>query len=138
VIDAIIINIAQALSTEFGDGVTIYTDQVRQKFTEPAFYIKDLTASEDQIVGNRYMRRTAINVHYFPQSKTEPRAEIRGVIEGLYQALEYIGVGSSLIKGRRMRYEIQDDVLHFLVDYDITIRRTETPGDPMDEIIIIQ
>lgn len=136
-INEIIKGIAISLGTAFPD-VTVYDDQIRQSFDEPSFYIKDVTTNQSQIIGNRYMRRMSLDVHYFPESEVEPMNEIRTVVEGLYQALEYIGEPGSVLRGINMSHQVYDDVLHFLVDYNTTLIKEEAPGDPMGDLIIIQ
>ena len=37
--------------------------------------------------------------------------------------LEYVLVGDSLVRATRTEYEVHDDVLHFMVDYDVFILR---------------
>ena len=136
-INDIINGIAIALGTAF-PGVTVYADDIRQGFDEPSFYIKDVTTNQTQIVGTRYMRRMSLDVHYFPESKVEPMDEIRTVVEGLYDALEYIGEPGSILRGINMSHQVYDGVLHFLVDYNTTLIKQVTPLDPMGDLVIIQ
>lgn len=36
-------------------------------------------------------------------------------------AMEYIHIGENLTRGTNIRYEVQDKVLHFFVDYDFFV-----------------
>lgn len=126
-------SIAIALSATF-PGVTIYADKVPQQHAEPSFYIKDLTASQSGILGSRYMRRQSFAVHYYPQNKTAPRAEIHGVAEELMDVLEYVGDGELIVRGTGMSYEITDDVLVIMVDYNMPVIKQEAPGSLMESL----
>ena len=50
-------------------------------------------------------------------------ADVQGVADTLLMGLEYILVGDSLVRAARTEYEVHDDVLHFMVDYDVFILR---------------
>lgn len=128
--------IASALDDEYGHPV--YTEHTKQGLTEPCFYIRLVTSNEDQIIGTRYNRRQTFDVHYFPASDLEPGQEVHSVLERLYTLLEYVQMGTDLVKGRRMRHEVIEGVLHFFVDYDLVLLKQSTPDDPMDDVHIIQ
>ena len=50
-------------------------------------------------------------------------ADVQAVADTLLMGLEYILVGDSLVRAARTEYEVHDDVLHFMVDYDVFILR---------------
>ena len=111
IIDGIVIKI----DSLFNNAV-IYTEEIKQDFTEPCFYIKLLRASQRQILNNRYYLEHSFDVHYFPGT-ADKNTEMYDVASKL-AGLEYIISGSELKRGTKMNYETVDDVLHFYVQYN--------------------
>jgi hypothetical protein len=96
----------------------------------------------NQVLGNRYFRNNLFSILYFPASK-EPKAECNAVLESLYLALETITiretlpdetVKESLVRGTNMRGEFVDDVLNFLVNFNMFVYKVED-ADLMDEMV---
>ncbi len=127
-----ITGISQKLNTVFGDGYAIYIDKIEQDLNTPCFYIKALKPSNEQKLGNRYERIQPFDVHYFPQSEA-CTVECMDMVEKLYDALEYITVGSDLVRGTKMDADLQDGVLHFFINYDIFVIKS-TAGETMETI----
>lgn len=109
------------LNSVFGDSFTIYNEAIRQGFKQPCFFIALLDASETQVIGNRYKREQPFDIHYFPESKQQPRSECLAVADKLASALELMTVGSDCYRGTKMHYEIIDEVLHFFVNYNFYV-----------------
>jgi hypothetical protein len=98
--------------------------------------VKDRYFTHRQLLGNRYMRSSGLCVEYRPkvgesasvkkQGGNEfPHNRARGVknecgevLDRLFQCLEYINVGDSILRGSGMQGEYVDDVLNFFVSYD--------------------
>lgn len=135
-IQDIISGIAKKLDAEYDRPV--YDDHTKQDLKGPCFYIKQIVSNEDQLIGSRYLRRYSLDVHYFPESENAPNAEIHGVQEALYELLEYVSMGTDLVRGKGMRHEIQAGVMHFFVSYDLTIIKQKPADDPMETLHITQ
>ena len=131
----IVTGISQKLDDVFGSSYAIYTDEKKQDFKEPCFFIMDLTAEQKQIINIRYFRQYRFDVQYFPQSKNTANTECRNIKDALFMAMEYINLGGSLIRAAKMRAEIQDNVLHFFVDYDVFVIR-QLEAIPKMQILI--
>ncbi len=115
-----------ALSARF-PGTKIYGESIAQGFQEPCFYVKLLEASHEKAVDRRYVRTHSFDVHYFDTTN----AALHGMAEQLYDCLEQITTpAGALLRGRAMRHEIQDAVLHFFVQYDLHVMR-ERPAAPL-------
>lgn len=126
-IQNIVDGICKALSDAFGDGYEIYTENVQQNLTEPCFLVKLVKPTQNQFFGKRYYRTQLFCIHYFPKSKDEPDAECFEVQDKLNDCLEYITVDGDLIRGTQMNSDITDDVLSFMVNYDMyVIKQPET------------
>lgn len=116
--DDIIKGIATKLHQTFGAEYRIYTENIEQGFKEPCFSIELLlTSNEQDRLASHYIRRHSFNVHYFPKDRCKAVNEIHMVARQLFLTLEYILVLDNLCKGSKMSYEIQDNQLHFFVDF---------------------
>ena len=121
-INELVIGISQALDTAFSD-VEIHVDQIKQGLTSPCFFIMLLEPTQTHIMGPRYYRENALDIHYFPE--TDNTSEINTVADKLMDVLEYINFDGGLLRGTKMHSEVIEGVLHFLVDYNFhTIKDT--------------
>ena len=121
-INKIIDGISEALNKEFGDTYEIYTEKIEQGLKEPCFSIVLLQPSINQFLGQRYYRKNLFCVYYFPASK-EAKSECFDVEERLMNALEYISIDSELIRGTDMRGEMTDEVLSFMVSFNLFTKK---------------
>ncbi len=130
----IVQGIADALVEEFGEDTVIYTDEKEQGFKEPCFFISNLSASKEQVVGNRYFRDYSFIVHYFPEKNSSE--ERNDVLERLQWSLEniYIGESKDMIRGTKMKSENSDGVLLFFVSYNAFAYKEEEKVE-MEELI---
>ena len=124
-IKKIIDGICLALSSNFGDDREIYTEAVEQGLEDGSFAIVYLNPTNSRFMGNRYFETNPFCIHYFPKTD-EPRSECLDILEDLYDVLELIEVDGDLVRGTNMSSEMDGDVLHFFVNYDLfTIRKTD-------------
>lgn len=133
-IQDIINAIAISLKTEFGSGYSIYTENIEQGLREPAFSIVLLESINEQIVGVRYKRTSAFDVHYFPKDKLNAKRECIDVAERLTLCLEFIKSVDNIYHMIKMNYEIVDGVLHFFVTYNPIVKRVVEPVESMATI----
>lgn len=129
--------IARKLNATFGNGYEIYIDEVKQGLKEPCFLLICLTGRQQQEIGPTYNREQAFDLHYFPKAKNYT-AEVNGVVDALNMELEYITVDGALIRGSKMKHQVIDGVLHFLVNYDLRIRKVIDPDPVMEDLEIIE
>lgn len=134
-IQSIIDGIVAALLDAFPNVTRVYMEQVKQGLKEPCFILQLLTPTNEQFLGNRYFRTNLFSVQYIPQSTTDAKAECNGIIDGLFEALEYITVGGDLQRGTGMRSEYFDGVLTFFVNYNMFVK-IETELDPMETLTL--
>ena len=120
----IIDSISVKLNSVFGDDVRIYGDEdIKQGLNRPCFFIVTINSEQIPYLKNRYQWRNAYDIHYFPETKGG-RTECIGVATKLYDAMEFVELKSGdLVHGTSMNYEIQDGILHFFVNYNITMFR---------------
>lgn len=141
-INKIIDGICEKLNESFGDGYEIYTELKNQDLKEPCFSVMCVNPISNQVLGNRYFRNNLFSILYFPASK-EPKGECNTVLEKLYLALETITiketnpdgtVKESLTRGTKMNGELVDDVLNFLVNFDMFVYKFED-ATLMDDLV---
>ena len=133
-INKIIDGICVALHSHFGDEYEIYTERIEQGLKEPCFSIVCLNPTIEQFVGNRYYRTNQFCIHYFPSSNGVS-AECLSVLEGLFSALELITVDGDLCRGTNINAEIDGDMLHFFVNYDMFVYKQKEAIEPMGTLI---
>lgn len=127
--------IAKAIYNEFGEGYAIYDEDIQQDLKEPCFYILPLIPMQKQIIGTRYRRNMPFDVHYFPQSKIAPKAEMNDVSDRLFEVLEYIeNPNGKKVRGLSMSVEQVDNVLHFYVTYTMSLKKITEEEQPMNSL----
>lgn len=131
------IGISQALYAIFGESVKRSEDTVEQDLEAPAFYILCINTEHKQRLGNHYRRSQSYDIHYFPKAEGEERArEMSEMTERLYRGLEFITVDEKMVRGLNMHAQVQEDVLHFFVDYDIALVKQINKQPCMEELDI--
>lgn len=135
-IDDLIDGIAVKLLELFGDAYDIKIDELQQGFAPPGFWILPLKPSQTAGLDNRYRRKYHFDVHYYPQlDASSNMREINAVAETLLLGLEYITAGDDLVRGTDMSYEVQDDVLHFFITFDLFVEKVRDKASLMMELI---
>ena len=132
--DEIITGISKQLNTTFGDGFEIYDHDVEQGLKEPCFLILILKPDLSPLLGRRAYKHNPFDIHYFPPDGGDNNNMI-SVGEKMLDALEYITLSDgNMLRGTHMSYEIIDNVLHFLVEYNHTVNRSvrEESMDTLD------
>ncbi|MEG6521135.1 phage tail terminator family protein [Desulfotomaculum sp. 1211_IL3151] len=118
-----------ALNQHFPD-IEIYGEEIKQGFEEPCFFVKLFPVAQDREFGRRYKRYHSFDIHYFAATNEDMHV----MAERLYEHMEYIKVSGGTARGKKLRHEIVDGVLHFFVDYDFHIIREKQPYPKMQEL----
>lgn len=123
-LNEIISGIANKLNATFGDDYEIYQDDVEQGFQEPCFFISVLKPELAPLSKWRSMKRNPFDVLYFPADPGK-NAELFTVAEQLMGCLQWITLSDGgLLHGTSMNYEVLDDVLHFMVNFNFPLITT--------------
>ena len=117
----LITGVMTRLRDTFGEDTTVYFDEVKQELNEPCFFVRTLEISQELVVRNRYRRVYHLDIEYHPEDRQQTAREIADVANAMLMAMEYIHIGENLTRGTNIRYEVQDKVLHFFVDYDFFV-----------------
>lgn len=113
----------------------IFDDEIPQGLQPGAFNVILVTASQQQVVGERYKRTPLFDVLYYPR---HGREDCLGVADILSLLLKIIPLpGGDLIRGTEMEFEIIDGVLHFYVRYTHYVRSAPNE-EKMDNLKLIQ
>ena len=97
--------------------IPIYGESVPQGFEEPSFFVKVLDGSRDQQLDRRYIHEVSIDIHYFATSNKDAEK----MANNLYEQMEVLG--AIKIKGKNMKHEVSDRVLHFFIDYKVHLMK---------------
>ncbi len=124
-LNALVDGIVAAIEAQYGDDYPIYREEVEQGLTEPCFSVRIIKPTIQPIIGDRFLRKNLVAVHYFPR-KYGDYAEINNVFETLFSILEYIKVDGVLTRGSNPDPRIEDGVGIFLINFDFFVWRTET------------
>lgn len=128
VIDAICL----AISKAFPDR-EIYTEQVKQGFSTPCFFVTCINPKESRFLGDRFQHKGKYEINYFPNGEN-PNREIVEVSETLSDILETLEVKEGLMRGTKMESTISDGVLSFLVNYDYFVYKGVTKKEAMEKL----
>ena len=124
-LNEIIKGISMALNTAFGDKYEIFQNDIEQGLEEPGFFIQVLKPDLSPLVGQRSMKHNPFDVMYFPTAPGN-NAEMFTVAETLMECLTLISLpNGDLLHGTGMNYEVVDGVLHFMVNFNLTLIRPE-------------
>lgn len=132
VIQSLITGISQALYEQFGEGYTIYAEDVEQDLQQPCFFIQLLSASERRHLSGRFLRSQTIAVTFLPA--VDSRMALYPVSEQLDACLEVITVDGGQVRARNQHSEISDGVLVYTADYDFRIVKEMNQEERMEEL----
>jgi len=131
-INKIIDGISIKLNQVFGDDYNIYTEEIKQGFEEPCFFIAVLNPSQRQMLGSRYFRQHPFDIHYFSAVQGSNN-ELQSIASDLYEALELIILlDGDFVRGSKMNHAVIDSVLHFFVNFDMFVNKVVVPEDGME------
>lgn len=135
-LNEIIKGVSAKLNTSFGDGYKIYQDDVKQGLKKPCFFIAVLQPELSPLLGTRRMNRNPLDVQYIPSDPCK-NAEMFSVAGKLVEALAFITLpDGDILRGTSMNYEVVDGVLHFFVNYNLTLVQVSTEETPMESLDI--
>ena len=124
-LNEIIEGISMQLYSIFGEGYEIYQNDIAQGLQEPCFLITILQPEVIPMLGKRCIWRNPFDIQYFPRNPQD-NVEMLSVVEQMVTALDFITLrDGNILHATSIRYEIVDRILHFFVNYNLPIRKTE-------------
>lgn len=133
-INTLIRSISIALDAEFNEKqYEMHMEEVKQDLKEPCFFISCLNPTTKLFFGRRYFRQNQFAIQYFPESKENLQAECNAVAERMTWCLESItATTGDTFRGTKMKYQIIDGVLNFLVNYDCFVYKVQEKNETME------
>lgn len=126
-INEVMTGISRTLDTIFnadGGENAIYSEKIEQGLKVPCFIISLVDAAKMPLLNVRSKQTYSFDVKYI--SKNGTKAEMLSAADKLFFGLKFITLlNGDKLMGFNMRYEIVDDVLHFFVEYPVTMREVE-------------
>lgn len=117
----IVTGISQKLDSEFGERYIIYSEGIKQDLEEPCFFIDVLTSNQEKQMRRAYKKTIDCDIHYFSDKEDNINSDCLEIAGKLYQALEYIEVYGQKYRALKMKHEVVDDVLHFMLQFNYNI-----------------
>lgn len=108
--------------------IPIYGEEVPQGFEEPSFFVKVLDGSREQQLDRRYIHEVSIDIHYFTTSNKDAEQ----MADNLYEQMEVLE--AIKIKGKNMKHEVSDKVLHFFIDYKVHLIKDDMQYPKMNRL----
>ncbi|MCM1234109.1 MAG: hypothetical protein NC489_28740, partial [Ruminococcus flavefaciens] len=76
-------------------------------------------------IGTRRLQKNSFVIQYFPEPEKDRKGECYSVGEKMFECLEVIRVDGFFLRGTEMKFEFEDGILHFFVDYNVFTRKVE-------------
>lgn len=115
----------------------IFDESIQQELNPPGYYIGHVQTVSNQMVGSRFRRIDAFDIHYFGNGA---ESELLAVADTLSKALDVITIThwgeTSRLRGVNMSWSIVSDVLHFLVSYSYHAAYEMAREENMDNVNI--
>lgn len=132
VVSAIIIKLLDNFN---GEITTVYKDTPLQGMSKPCFFVQQLDAIHLKQMRNRAQRTYFLDVRaHPPDNENNKKTWCNNVGFKLMEVLESIYICDELVRATSMRYEIQEDVLHFFVEYSFRVIKPLEPDTKMQTL----
>ena len=133
--DKIVSGVAKAISSEFGEGCTIYSEAMPQGIVTPCFFVLCVCSRSNLFFGEKYKNNNSLCVQYLAADNS--RNDCYDVSRRLSDCLEYIETGDGLLRGTNIHSEISHGVLNFFVDYNFLGTKKSVPEPVMHDITMV-
>ncbi|MEC0232276.1 phage tail terminator family protein [Paenibacillus alba] len=114
---------------ELEPDLPVYTEQIVPRPLESAFFIQLISSGQVKGLNRRYTRSLLYHIAFYPKPESVAKKEdCRRMGERLYAAMGIIDVNGP-IRARNLSCEVVDEVLHFSLDFQVTLVE-EKPIEP--------
>lgn len=129
--------ISTAISDEFGQEYTVYTDMPEQEQAKPCFLIEHLTFSVVPYLGSRRTNVCAFDIQYF--SKAGTQQDMCEVLIRLCDCLRMItSAQDNRFLGSDFHTKRENGVLHCLINYNFVTQDAAADEHAMSDVKIEQ
>ena len=133
-VNSVINAITKQLGDYYGKSYRYYKEDVEQDLKKPCFTVAPLIPITRSKSPTLYERTIPIVVHYFNDGKQEIKNEYYDMGEQIIECLEYLQLGSSIIRGEDISWQTVDDVLQLFITYRFTTRKVVEPEETIDTL----
>ncbi len=120
---------------ELFDNPLIYHDMLPMGYEAPCFFINAVDTQVIKKLYDRYKVQVNYDVSYHPDEKKFFSTEFSKVGNTLTFGLELVDLEDGKpLRGNNIRYEVQNNTLHFFVTFDFFIRRYKDRGELMQTL----
>lgn len=104
--------------------VNIYYETTKQDLKLPCFNIMFIKSSSKHLLGGMYRLGNPIHIVFI--SKTNEKFDLLDIAEQMEKCLEILPITDNFkIRGTNINFEIEEDILHFFIEYDFNVRELE-------------
>ncbi len=125
--------ITTALYKQFSDEYPVYTEDVKQGFEAPCFFVSLVRGTASPLISDRKHHTHLFSVQFI-SSGEEQNELCNDMLYALYELLEVISVDGGLIRGTNLEGNILDGVVNFTVNYDFNAEKIKPKPDTMSKI----
>jgi hypothetical protein len=120
-----------ALAESFPD-VPVLDGEPPEETSPPYFIVQLLESGHVQELGRRFMRQYPFSIRYVdPDAENEDRYDMA---DHLSDALQWIDVAGRPVRGTEMKFKIENQILHFSVEYRIRVWKPVQPDPAMQSL----
>ncbi|MEI7027900.1 phage tail terminator family protein [Paenibacillus sp. y28] len=95
----------------------------------PYYLVGILECGQTRETGRRYLRTHKLDV----QVTAGTASELLAAAEGLYTVLSYVTIGGLPCRGKGMKHQVTEGVLHFTVEFDFHVLQAAEALPKMQE-----
>ncbi len=125
--------ICTAVFESFGKDFAIYTENVKQGFKKPCFFIGLSEQNASKLLGNRLFFRNAFYIKLYDDFFEKKAVDFE---KKLFDALEYIFAENDILHGTNQKGVFKDGVYHFYVEYNFFALRQKEKDQLMEVLDI--
>lgn len=134
IVQSLTVALSKKLEEAF-DNPVIYHDMLPMGFTEPCFFINSINSQVALRLYDRYRVQVSYDITYHPEERHFHSQELSKVADKMAFGLEYIPLeDGGLVRGNDIKWEVQDNVLHFFISFDFFVRRPVDRGIKMQTL----
>lgn len=135
--------VADRIRYFYGDGIPIFTEEQKEGFEAPSFFIREVSRRVTPLWDNRREISSVIDVSYYParieKRNVEDRADAQGVQDTLLLGLEIVtDRAGNPVRGADLEAAWADGVLHLTATYAYFILLTEEKAPYMETLELTQ
>jgi hypothetical protein len=114
----------------------VYDEFTKQNLKEPCFYINVISSEIKKEIDRRYKFRVSLDISYFNGKHNENKNnDFFIVTQKFYEEVEVLEAGTEKYRIAEKRHRVVDDVLHFLIDLELGLRKGKAVEPFMQTLI---